>query len=98
MRKITRETRLEAYQDVLEAIGPRHHDILREMRGYVKSGVTAGELAYLMWKKEYFKIPERNKVHPRLTEMVDLGLLEVTGKRKCRISGKTCAVYNIKGL
>ncbi|EGK10203.1 hypothetical protein HMPREF9374_2553 [Desmospora sp. 8437] len=38
-------------------------------------------------------MPERNRVHPRLNELVEAGEVAVTGKRTCSISGKKCAVY-----
>ncbi len=48
-----------------------------------------------MWQGKVIKTPDRNNVHPRLNELVEKAMVEVTGKRTCTISGKTVAVYSI---
>lgn len=38
---------------------------------------------------------ERNYTAPRLTELNEMGLVEVIDKKKCEYTGKTVAVYGI---
>lgn len=91
MSKITLETRRMAYDDILETLGPRYRAILEELK---ESGeATARELAVALWQKGQIPTPERNFVHPRLTEMMEMGLVEAVDKKTCEITGKMVAVY-----
>lgn len=90
---ITKETRRAAYHEVLETLGKRHKLILEGLKG---GELTANELAMKLWKEGTINTPDRNRVHPRLNEMVESGVVEVVDKRKCSVSGKTCATYKIK--
>lgn len=91
----TLETRNQSYKEVLENLSARQDVVFKELQGFTQ-GSTAGELAVHMWDKNYFPLPERNNVHPRLNEMIKLNVVEVDGKRKCSVTGKTCSVYKIK--
>ena len=57
--------------------------------------MTAKEVAIEMYKKGYIPTTERNFAAPRLTELCQLGLVDVVGKKKCRYTGKTVAVYEV---
>lgn len=92
---ITSETRRQSYEEILTTLGKRQNQVLTELSKFPK-GQTAGELAVHMWDLNYFDLPERNNVHPRLNEMIKLDIVEVVGKRKCSVTGKTCAVYKVK--
>jgi hypothetical protein len=89
---ITNETRRESYEEVLDNLGERKQKVLFELLNY-KEGLTANELAFEMHKKGYFKTPERNRVHPRLNELFNDGLVRVEAKRKCNVTQRSCAVY-----
>jgi len=91
MHPITKETRRESFYQILESLGQRQYDVMLEL--YETPGVTANELALKMYKKGYFPRPERNFVHPRLTELMQAGLIRVAGKRKCSVTGRNCAIY-----
>ena len=91
--KITMETRRMAYDEILETLGPRYRAILEELK---ESGeATARELALALWQKGQIPTPERNFVHPRLTELMTAGIVEATEKKKCQITGKMVAIYTV---
>lgn len=89
---ITKETRRSAYDEILETLSHRQQIVLD---GLTES-MTANELAMKLWKEGIIHTPDRNNVHPRLNELVEAGIMEVVGKRKCSVSGKTCAEYKVK--
>ncbi|MFD1394440.1 hypothetical protein ACFQ40_01420 [Kroppenstedtia eburnea] len=91
MGTITRETRRESFDSVLKTLETRQTVVLKELQKCPR--LTANELAVRLWNKGVIPMPERNRVHPRLTELVEAGEVAVTGKRTCSISGKKCAVY-----
>lgn len=93
---ITNETKRNSYESIQPILGPRQLEVYTVLRSYGAVGATAGELATLMAGFGYFPKPERNFVHPRLNELVELGRVEIVGKRRCNVSGRTCAVYRVK--
>lgn len=95
MGTITRETRRESLESVLETLETRQAVVLKELRKCPR--LTANELAVRLWNKGVIPMPERNRVHPRLNELVEAGEVVVTGKRTCSVSGKKCAVYESVG-
>lgn len=90
---ITQETRRESYKEVKKSIGYRQQMILDALRERPRS--TARELALYLWEQRKIPQAERNYVHPRLTELVDDGLVRVVGKRKCPVTGRMVAVYEL---
>ncbi|SFJ65202.1 hypothetical protein SAMN02799624_05386 [Paenibacillus sp. UNC496MF] len=92
---ITQSTRQESYKVILETLGQRQAAVYHELELLGDTGATAGELALIMHEKEYFPKPERNFVHPRLTELHLAGVVEVCGKRKCGVTGRTCGIYRV---
>ncbi|MGG1339135.1 hypothetical protein [Bacillus toyonensis] len=91
---ITMQTRKSSYDEVKDTLGERQQKIV-EFLSKQEQGITASELAMEMWQGKVIKTPDRNNVHPRLNELVEKAMVEVTGKRTCTISGKTVAVYSI---
>ena len=59
--------------------------------------MTAKECAVEMWKKGYIPTSERNFTAPRMTELSKGGIIEPIGKKKCDWTGKTVAVYGLRG-
>lgn len=92
---ITLETQRLSYEKIKENLGERQINVFSELVKF-SEGVTANELAKVMFEKDYFPTQERNNVHPRLHELVRLGLVETLDKRKCSVTGRTCAVYVTK--
>lgn len=70
------------YNEILECLGDRE--------------LTAKEIAYEMYKKDYIPTYERNFTSPRLTELLRSGKVKVSGKRKCEWTGKTVSVFKIR--
>ena len=59
------------------------------------NGLTSREIAVILYNKGYIKSNERHATAPRLTELVDKGVVEVIGKKIDEISLKNVAVYSI---
>lgn len=93
LNEITKNTRRKAYNLVLETLGSRQINVLNELFNMGKEGSTANELAKKMWKLGYFLTTDRNNVHPRLNELVELELVKVVDKKVCSITGRKCAIY-----
>ena len=93
---ITNETRRSAYEEILESLGKRQIEVYKELQNY-SEGMTANELAFCMYQKGYFLTPERNRVHPRLHELVKDNFVQIKEKRLCSITKRNCAVYIING-
>ena len=51
--------------------------------------LTARELTKMMGKED------PNYIRPRITELVDMGLIESNGKRQCSITNKTVYVWKV---
>lgn len=92
---ITLETRKKSYKRILESLGTRQSQVFTELLCFPQ-GVTASELATHMHDIGFFRSPERNNTHPRLNEMESMNIVEVIGKRQCRVTNKTVAVYKVK--
>ena len=67
-----------------------------EIRDILKSKeLTAKEIAVEMYRLNYTDSPERNYSAPRLTELEEMKLVKVVGKRKCQYTGKMVSVYKL---
>jgi len=95
MSAITKVTRRMSYEEILEGLGQRHQMILEALRERPRS--TARELALYLWEKGMIPSPERNYTHPRLTELMKAGIVAAVDKKRCPITGKMVAVYEIVG-
>lgn len=93
MGSITLETRRMSYEEILAGLGKRHQMILEALRERPRS--TARELALFLWERKAIPMPERNFVHPRLTELMKAGIVAAVDKKRCPITGKMVAVYEL---
>ena len=59
-------------------------------------GLTAKEIACVMYSNGLIPTRERNFTAPRLTELSYKGVVEPIGKKKCTFTGKTVAVYRLR--
>lgn len=90
--KITEETRLESYLLTdSSTVRMKILNILRE-RG---EALSAGEIARRMYAKHYIPYPVRQAVAPRLTELVDEGLVIVDGKVYDPDTERNVAAYKV---
>lgn len=91
---ITTETRREAHEEMAPKRRARQVAILSALRRY--GAMTSEELVDRLLAEGAIDRYDLNAVSPRLTELKELGEVEVTGKRKSRISGRSTAVWAIK--
>jgi len=61
-----------------------------------KRGLTAKEIAVLMYKNGFTPSDERNFSAPRLSELCEKGIVEPIGKKLCAWTGKVVTVYSLK--
>lgn len=81
-------------KNILKNLSTRQSQVFIELLCYPQ-GITASELSNKMHDIGFFRSAERNNVHPRLNEMIDLGIVDVIGKRQCSITNKTVYVYKV---
>lgn len=87
----TLETRADAEATVDKQM--RYRQIIECLTG---NEMTAKEIAVEMWRKGYIPTSERNFTSPRLTELMDKGIVEPIGKKKCLWTGKTVTVWSMR--
>jgi hypothetical protein len=83
-----RDTSLQAYQQLQPRLGELQQIVLVFINAYPDS--TDRELA------EKIGRPDPNFVRPRRFELVDLGYVECSGKRVCKISGKIAHTWRVR--
>jgi hypothetical protein len=86
----TYETRRESNKKVDRQ--KRYNQILHILKGRT---MTAKEVAVEMNRRGLTPTSERNFAAPRLTELVNDGLVEVVSKRKCQYCHKMVAQYKL---
>ncbi len=87
---ITHETRREAHEAIKPQKAMRRAQVLEVMGD---GSYTVDEVIDLMMERGYLRYPDRNSVAPRLTELMQLGKVTVSGKRKSGKTGKNVSVY-----
>lgn len=101
MKNTTKETRKESHLEILQNLGDRQRMVLTSMlfnkKQYGRVDMTARELAKDLHSRGLIPTPERNMVHPRLNELVELGVVEVTGKKLDVEMNRNVATYNLVG-
>ena len=88
----TLDTRTEAHETVDKK--KRYKQIIDVLKANPK-GLTAKEIACVMYCNRDIPTNERNFTAPRLTELSKMGIVEPIGKKKCSFTGKTVAVYKL---
>lgn len=90
----TLETRSEANESIDKRI--RYKQIL----GILKEspcGMSAKEISVRMMEKGFTPTSERNFSAPRISELMDMGIVEPIGKQTCQYTGKTVTVFRLRG-
>ena len=80
---VPRELRYKQIVEIFEDMKPRN--------------LTAKEVAVFMFNRGFTPNAERNFSAPRITELMQKGIVEPAGKTKCRYTGKTVTIYRIRG-
>lgn len=88
----TLETRAEAHEQVDKR--KRYSQIIETM-SESNFPMSAKEIAVVMANKGYIPTSERNFVAPRLSEMMEEGIVEPVGKIKCAWTGKKVTIYKL---
>lgn len=86
------ETRKESYETVDKRL---RYTQIKEI--LLNNELTAKEVAVEMYKKGYIPNTERNFSAPRLTELCQMGQVEIIGKKRCEYTGKKVSVYRFMG-
>ena len=89
---ITKITRQMSFEDIKSKRKIRYEQIIDRLMTGEK---TAKEIAVELFDLQLIPSTERNYTAPRLTEVEQMGIVEVVGKKKCSYSGKMVAVYKI---
>ena len=90
------ETRHESYEGV-KPQRPRRWNVIYELLEDHPEGLTVKEMMIMLHSAGMLPNEnDRNFVAPRVTELVDKGLVEAIGKRQCLYTGKKVAVYAIR--
>ena len=87
------ETKIDSYNQI--DAKQRQEQVL-EVLG--DETLTAKEIAVRMYEKGYTNNDDRNNASPRLNELLNQDLVEIYGKKTCKYSGKTVAVFRKKSL
>lgn len=91
---ITTDTRFESLEK-LDRNG-LYNLILSTLYDNKENGLTAREVAVILYNQGLLRSNERQATAPRLTELVDDGRVIIIGKRFDEISLRNVAVYTIK--
>lgn len=89
---ITAETRRESYEKVDSST--LYREIIQALSDKGKA-LTAREIAFILYSNQRIKIPARQAVAPRLTELSRAGVIRVTGKAFDEETGRKVALYGL---
>lgn len=89
---VTQQTRRESMEKVNRT---RLYDLILNALNKAPSGLTAREIAQILYKEGAVLHQDRQAVQPRLTELVEKEIIKVSGKRFDNITSRNVAVYTI---
>ena len=75
----------------------RYKQIIEIFEDQAPRNLTAKEVAIFMHNRGFTPNDERNFSAPRITELMQKGIVEPAGKTKCRYTGKTVTIYRLRG-
>lgn len=61
-----------------------------------KEPLSAKEISVRMFQKGYASTSERNLSHPRISELLRVGIVDVANDKKCQYTGKTVATFKLR--
>lgn len=89
----THEARAISNQMVDRTNIPEH--IIEIFNQVSNTPMTVKEISIKMYEKGYVASPERQSVAPRVTEMLQEGILTVAGKKTCSYSNRPVTAYKL---
>lgn len=92
MKKI-RDTSTLSLNQIKEKLPARHRMCINALSEFGDDGATANELAMKLFSQGYTSYFNRNFVHPRLNELVELGIIKTDRKKKDPFTNRACIVY-----
>lgn len=78
--------------EVTDGLSERQKLVYKTLKE-LNQGATAKELSVTLHNEGKVMSNERNSVHPRLNELLHLGLVEVVGKKTCSFTDKKVSIY-----
>lgn len=90
---ITTQTRWDSYEKLNKK---RLYELILQTLRDVPNGLTAREVAIILYNQGHLISNERQATAPRMTELVDKGEIVVIGKREDVVTGKNVAIYSLK--
>lgn len=87
MKRIA-DTSVLSYHEITETLGERQRVVYDLILRY--PGRTDRELAKLALAGD------PNQIRPRRTELVDRGVIEEAGKRRCEVTGKLAKTWRVR--
>lgn len=86
------ETSKTAYIEIKPELGQRQEEVLNLIKDYTLKGKN-------LTNTEIGKILERpiNAITPRTNELVKLGLVKESEKRRCNVTGRTAIAWSVIG-
>ena len=83
---------IKAYREEFPKLSQRASDIYFFLLEHMEVGFTDRDIKYHM------KFGEMNNVRPRVTELIQQGLLEEVGKTTCKVTGKTVRMVSLRNI
>lgn len=87
-------SKVEKKDSKTDGLGDRQKLVYETLRVFT-DGATAKELSVHLYNDGKVMSNERNSVHPRLNELISIGMVKVTGKKTCQYTNKKVSIYKI---
>ena len=95
MSEILQDTRRESELQVDKK--RRYNEIIQILKDF-KQPLSAKEISVEMKHRGYTPTDERNFASPRLTELLNKGIVEVMDKKLCTYTHKRVGTFRLKGM
>ena len=83
---------IKAYREEFPKLSKRASDIYFFLLNNMEIGFTDRDI------KNYMKFEDMNMVRPRVTELIQQGLLEEVDKITCKVTGKTVRMVSLRNV
>lgn len=91
MGKNIRETSAVSYKEIKKTLSARHYICLDALMDIGEA--TANQVAMHVYDKGVTPYFNRNFVHPRLNELVEMGKVEIVGTKIDTLTNRRCMIY-----
>lgn len=87
--------KMQAKEKGTHGLGERQKLVFDYLQREFPKGATAKELSVELYQEGLVPSSERNSVHPRLNELIALGLVKVVGKKTCQFTDRSVSIYKV---